>query len=48
MPHTAYSINVKNTHREKTLPSKTPALAKHTNKDIWVVGTTKQLFIRGS
>ena len=27
---------------------KIPALAKSTNMGIWVVGTTNQLFIRGS
>ena len=32
-----------------TAPSnKTPALTKSTNMDIWVVGTTNQLVIRGS
>ena len=38
----------KDTHREKALSNKTPALTKNANKGIWVVGTTHQLFIRGS
>ena len=32
----------KDTHREKAPSNKTPALAKCTNMDIWVVGTTYQ------
>ena len=39
---------VKDTHREKAPSIKTPALTKSTNTGIWVVGTTNQLFIRGS
>ena len=39
---------IKDPHREKALPNKTPALTKNTNMDIWVVGTANQLFIRGS
>ena len=38
----------KDTHREKALSNKTPALTKSTNMDIWVVSKTNQLFIRGS
>ena len=38
----------KDTHREKAVKNQTPALTKSTNMDIWVVGTTNQLFIRGS
>ena len=32
---------LKDTHREKALSNKTPALTKSMNMDIWVVGTTK-------
>ena len=39
---------VKDTHREKALSNKTPALTKSANMGIWVVGTTNQLFMRGS
>ena len=39
---------LKDTHREKGLSKKTPALTKSTNKDTWVVGTSNKLFIRGS
>ena len=39
---------VKDTHREKAPSNKTLALTKSTNMDIWVVGTSNQLFIRGS
>ena len=39
---------LKDTHREKALSNKTPALTKITNMGIWVAGTTNQLFIRGS
>ena len=38
----------KDTHREKAPSSKTPALRKSTNMDVWVVGILNQLFIRGS
>ena len=38
----------KDTHKEKAPPNETPALTKSTNMGIWVVGTTNQLFIRGS
>ena len=37
-----------NSHREKAPSNETPALTKSTNMDIWVVGTTNQLFTRGS
>ena len=43
-----FGSKLKDTHREKTPSNKTPALAKSTNMGIWVVGTTNQLFIRGS
>ena len=36
----------KDTHREKAPSNKTPALTKNTNRDIWVVGTSNQLFMR--
>ena len=39
---------MKATHREKAPLNKTPTLTKSKNKGIWVVGTTNQLFIRGS
>ena len=38
----------KDTHREKAPSNKTPALTKSMNMDIWVVGTSNQLFKRGS
>ena len=41
-------IQVKDTHRENAPSNKIPALTKSMNMDIWVVGTTNQLFIRGS
>ena len=43
-----YIQDFKDTHREKAPSNKTPALTKSTNMGIWVVGTTNQLFIRGS
>ena len=33
---------------EKGHPNETPALTKSMNMEIWVVGTSNQLFIRGS
>ena len=39
---------LKDTHREKAPSNKTPALYKSMNMDIWVVGTSNQLFIRDS
>ena len=39
---------VKDTHREKAPSSETLALTKSTHMDIWVVGATNQLIIRGS
>ena len=44
---TPHSTWIKDTHREKESPNKTPLL-KSTNMDIWVVGTSNQLFMRGS
>ena len=43
-----FSKLFKDTHSEKTPSSKTPALAKSRNMDICVVGTSNQLFVRGS
>ena len=40
--------DLKDTHREKALSNKTPALRKSTNMGVWAVGTLNQLFIRGS
>ena len=39
---------IKDIHREKAPSNETPAFTKSTNMDIWIVGTTNQLFIRGS
>ena len=39
---------LKDAHREKTASNQTPALTKSVNMDIWVVGTSNQLLIRGS
>ena len=39
---------LKDTHREKAPSNKTPALTRSWNMDIWVVGTSNQLFLRGS
>ena len=39
------SKRVKDTHRKKRLSNKTLALSKSMNMDIWVVGTSNQLFI---
>ena len=41
-------LSLKDTHREKAPSNKTPALTKSMNTDIWVVGTSNQLFRRGS
>ena len=38
--------DIKDTHREKALSHKAPALSM--NIDIWVVGKPNELFIRGS
>ena len=40
--------SLKDTHSEKSLLNKTPARTKRMNMNIWVVGTSNQLFIRGS
>ena len=43
-----YASHLKDTLRVKALSNKTPALTKSANMDIWVVGTSNQLFMRGS
>ena len=44
----SYFDYFKDTHREKALSNKTPALAKSMNIDIWILCISNQLFIRGS
>ena len=44
----ALSGALKDTHREKALSNKSPALITITNMGICVVGTSNQLFITGS
>ena len=39
---------INDTHMEKAPSNKTPALTKTANMGIWIVGTTNQLFKRGS
>ena len=39
---------LKDTHRKKAPSNKTPMILKGINVNIWVVGTSNQLFIRGS
>ena len=46
--HASLSICFRNTHREKAPSNKTLELTESVNMDIWVVGTSNQLFIRGS
>ena len=42
-------FHIKDTYSEKALSKKPTALTKSTNIDIWVVGTSNQLFvIKGS
>ena len=41
------SSSTENTHREKALSNKTPALTKSSNMGIWRAGTINLLFIRG-
>ena len=48
MKITCRRFHIEDTHREKALPNKTPALTKSMTMDIWVVGTSNQLLIRGS
>ena len=45
---TGCSRSFKDTHREKAPSTKTPALSESMNMNIWVVGTSNQLFIAGS
>ena len=42
------AIFFNNTHRKKAPSNKTAPLTESTNMDIWKVGTSNQLFIRGS
>ena len=42
------NLNIKDPRREKAPSNETPALTKSRNMDIKVVGTSNQLFIRGS
>ena len=39
---------IKFTRREKAPSNKTPALTKDITMDIWVVGTSNQIFVRNS
>ena len=39
---------LRDTHRENTTSTKTRALTKSMNIDIWVIGTSNQLFIGDS
>ena len=39
---------IKDSHREKALSNKTPALTKSANMGIWVFGKSNQIFIRDS
>ena len=39
---------LKDTHREKATSNKIPPLPKSMKMDIWLLGTSSQLFIRGS
>ena len=43
----SYSVSsaLKDTHREKAPSNETPALTKSMNMDIWVAGTSNQLFV---
>ena len=40
--------NVEDAHREKAPSNKSSALTKSMNMSIWLVGTSNELFIRGS
>ena len=40
--------DTKDTYRERASSNKTRTLSKSINMNIWVVGTSNQLFIRGS
>ena len=39
-----WTKSLKDTHREKAPSNKTSALTKSTNMDVWIVGTSDQLF----
>ena len=39
-------VNFKDTEKENTPPNKTQELKKSTNRDIWVIVTLNQLFIK--
>ena len=39
-------VNFKDTEKENTSPNKTQELKKSTNRDIWVIVTLNQLFIK--
>ena len=41
-------VFIKDTHREKAPSNETPGLTKSMNMNIWVVGTSNQLFRRSS
>ena len=41
-------INLKDAHREKAPSNKNPTFTKSMNMDIWVVGASNRLFLRGS
>ena len=40
-----YYNHIKDIHRENAPSNKTPAFTKSMNMDIWVVGTSNQIFI---
>ena len=47
-PPLSYLQIIKDTHKEKAPSNKTPALTKSMDMDIWVVGTSNQVVLRGS
>ena len=47
-PHENTIRYVNDIHWEKAPSNKTPRLTKSTNMGIWVIGTSNQLFLRGS
>ena len=44
----SWRSDFKDTHRKKSPSNETAALTKSMNMDIWVNGTLKQVFVRGS
>ena len=42
------NYHIKDSHKEKVPPNKTPPLMESTNMGVWAVVTLSQLFIRGS